>query len=79
MAAYKGHIEAFEALLELTASIDDVDEDNKTAVHLAAEQNHPDLLDVRILELVLQILHIFMDSCIHCMKIYFVVENIENP
>jgi len=49
MAAYKGHIEAFQALLELKANIDDVEENNKTVVHLAAEQNHSVLLDVRII------------------------------
>ena len=46
LAAYKGNIPAFEALLEQKANIDDIDEDSKTVVHLATEENHAELLKV---------------------------------
>ena len=44
LAAYKGNIPAFKALLDRKANIDDIDENSKSVVHLAAEQDHAELL-----------------------------------
>ena len=46
LAAYKGNIPAFKALLDRKANIDDIDENSKSVVHLAAEQDHAELLKV---------------------------------
>ena len=42
----EGHVNTFETLLEKGASIDDSDKDGKTAVHLAAEEDQMDFLEV---------------------------------
>ena len=46
IAASEGHVEAFNILLQKDSAIDETDEDGKTVVHLAAEENHVEILKV---------------------------------
>ena len=46
LAAVDGHMDAFNVLLEKGSAIDETDEDGKTVVHLAAEENHVEILRV---------------------------------
>ncbi len=47
-AASHGKLEAFQALLERGAFVDVVDKNGKSAVYLAAEANHINILKVRM-------------------------------
>ena len=51
LATSEGHVEAFVALVERGASIDDVDKNGATVVHMAARANHTNLLAVSTLHL----------------------------
>ena len=46
LAAKEGHVEAFAALLERGASIEDIDHHRNTVVHIASVEDHRDLLSV---------------------------------
>lgn len=47
-AVSAGHVVAFNTLLKRGSSIDDVDQDGKTVVHLAMVENSVGVLEVRI-------------------------------
>ena len=49
LAAKEGHVEAFAALLERGASIEDIDHHRNTVVHIASVEDHRDLLSVSII------------------------------
>ncbi len=49
IAATAGHVEAFNALLGKGAAIDETDENGKTILHLAAEQNHVSIIRVKLI------------------------------
>ena len=49
IAASEGHLDAFHALVQRGAAIDDADEDGKTILHLAAQKNHCEVLRVCII------------------------------
>ena len=46
LAVLDGHVEAFRVLLSRDSAIDETDKDRKTIVHLAAERNHLEILEV---------------------------------
>lgn len=76
LAAVAGHVEAFNVLLRRGSAIDETDEDGKTVVHLAAEENRVEILMVILLLLLLCVhwlccfhayihTHIYLLTCIH--------------
>lgn len=49
IAAVEGHVDAFELLLVRGSPIDDVDENGRTVLHLAAQKNHVEVLQVIVM------------------------------
>ena len=49
LAARAGHVEAFKVLLNRGSQIDDLNDRGKSVLHLAAENNHVEVLKVIIL------------------------------